>query len=131
VLRQLRIIDRDGLSDLLEQADGALAYAVEALLGLRGWAACYLLVIPMRCRGVVLELKEWGKFRPFKGDVLVACKERPELRRNSKIADLRVGMPLDPSPLPRLLDAELVDMARRGFVLRGIEYMEGCAYAQS
>lgn len=26
------LIDRDGLSDLLEQADGALAYAVEALL---------------------------------------------------------------------------------------------------
>lgn len=27
-----QMIDRDGLSDLLEQADGALAYAVEALL---------------------------------------------------------------------------------------------------
>ncbi len=27
-----RVIDRDDLSDLLEQADGALAFAVEALL---------------------------------------------------------------------------------------------------
>jgi len=32
MLHQAQIIDRDGLSDLLEQADGALAYAVEALL---------------------------------------------------------------------------------------------------
>lgn len=31
-LNRLHLIDRDGLSDLLEQADGALAYAVEALL---------------------------------------------------------------------------------------------------
>lgn len=31
-LHRERVIDRDDLSDLLEQADGALAYAVEALL---------------------------------------------------------------------------------------------------
>lgn len=30
-LHRDRVIDRDDLSDLLEQADGALAYAVEAL----------------------------------------------------------------------------------------------------
>lgn len=32
VLYRGNVIDRDELSDLLEQADGALAYAVEALL---------------------------------------------------------------------------------------------------
>lgn len=31
-LLRAQLIDRDDLSDLLEQADGALAYAVEALL---------------------------------------------------------------------------------------------------
>jgi hypothetical protein len=31
-LHRNNVIDRDGLSDLLEQADGALAYAVEALI---------------------------------------------------------------------------------------------------
>lgn len=31
-LHRAQVIDRDDLSDLLEQADGALAYAVEALL---------------------------------------------------------------------------------------------------
>ncbi|NWC72003.1 hypothetical protein HX873_29310 [Pseudomonas sp. P7758] len=31
-LHRANLIDRDGLSDLLEQADCALAYAVEALL---------------------------------------------------------------------------------------------------
>jgi hypothetical protein len=34
-LHRAQVIDRDDLSDLLEQADGALAYAVEALLGVR------------------------------------------------------------------------------------------------
>ncbi|MGY2226478.1 hypothetical protein ACW9IK_27600 [Pseudomonas gingeri] len=32
MLHQIQVVDRDGLNDLLEQADGALAYAVEALL---------------------------------------------------------------------------------------------------
>ncbi|KAA8697179.1 hypothetical protein [Pseudomonas proteolytica] len=32
LLRRTHLIDSNGLSDLLEQADGALAYAVEALL---------------------------------------------------------------------------------------------------
>jgi predicted metal-dependent hydrolase len=31
-LHRAEVIDRDDLSDLLEQADGALAYAIEALL---------------------------------------------------------------------------------------------------
>lgn len=31
-LNRAQLIDRDGLADLLEQADGALEYAVEALL---------------------------------------------------------------------------------------------------
>ena len=31
-LHRLQLINRDDLSDLLEQADGALAYAVEALI---------------------------------------------------------------------------------------------------
>ncbi|WP_339427923.1 hypothetical protein [Pseudomonas sp. RA_105y_Pfl1_P41] len=31
-LHRTHVIDHNGLSDLLEQADGALAYAVEALL---------------------------------------------------------------------------------------------------
>ncbi|WP_273822672.1 hypothetical protein [Pseudomonas asplenii] len=31
-LHQAQLVDRDGLGDLLEQADGALAYAIEALI---------------------------------------------------------------------------------------------------
>lgn len=44
---------------------------------------------------------------------------------------VEVGMPLDPDPLPPLLDATLAGMAVTGFVLSGIEYIDGCAYAQS
>jgi uncharacterized protein (DUF924 family) len=35
-LHRNQVIDRDDLSDLLEQADGALAYAVEALFDHQG-----------------------------------------------------------------------------------------------
>lgn len=54
-----------------------------------------------------------------------------ELGRSANMARVEVGMPLDPDPLPPLLDATLAGMAVTGFVLSGIEYIEGCAYAQS
>lgn len=47
------------------------------------------------------------------------------------MARVEVGMSLDPDPLPPLLDATLAVMAVTGFVLSGIEYIDGCAYAQS
>ena len=53
------------------------------------------------------------------------------LGRASNVARAVVGMPLDPDPLPPLMDATLAGMAVTGFVLSGIEYIDGCAYAQS
>ncbi|WP_254846337.1 hypothetical protein [Pseudomonas koreensis] len=54
-----------------------------------------------------------------------------ELGRAANVARVDVGMPLDPDPLPPLLDATLAGMAVMGFVLSGIEYIDGCAYALS
>jgi hypothetical protein len=49
-----------------------------------------------------------------------------ELGRAANVARIDVGMPLDPDPLPPLLDATLAGMAVMGFVLSGIEYIDGC-----
>ena len=54
-----------------------------------------------------------------------------QLGRATNMARIEVGVPLDHDPLPPLLDATLAGMAVTGFVLTGIEYIDGCAYAQS
>lgn len=86
---------------------------------------------PMRCKGVALDLKERRRYPAIKGNVLVNAEVSAELGRCSNVARVVKGLPLDPDPLPRLLDATLAGMAPLGFVLSGIEYIDGCAYAQS
>ncbi|WP_454238126.1 hypothetical protein [Pseudomonas sp. AP3_22 TE3818] len=54
-----------------------------------------------------------------------------ELGRSANAARVQVGMPKEPDPLPPLLDATLAGMAVTGFVLSGIEYIDGCTDAQS
>ena len=85
----------------------------------------------MRCKGVALTPNERRRYPAIKGDVLVAPETNTELGRCSNVARVSKGMPLAPDPLPRLLDVTLSGMAPTGFVLSGIEYVEGCAYAQS
>ena len=91
----------------------------------------HLLVTPMRHKGVALDTKERRLRPPIKGDVRVKCQVNTELGRSSNVARIVMGMPLDPELLPKLLDATLAGMAPLGFVLSGIEYVDGCAYAQS
>ena len=62
---------------------------------------------------------------------MVNSENSSELGRSANVGRIDVGMPKDPDPLPRLLDATLAGMAVTGFVLSGIEYIDGCAYAQS
>jgi hypothetical protein len=91
----------------------------------------YMLVTPMRCRGVPLSPQERRRYTAIQGNVMVNSENNVELGRCANVARVNVGMPLDPDPLPRLLDATLAGMAVTGFVLSGIEYIDGCAYAQS
>lgn len=91
----------------------------------------HMLVTPMRCRGVPLTVKERGRYPAIKGNVMVNSENNVELGRSANVARVDVGMPLDPDPLPRLLDATLSGMAVTGCVLNGIEYIDGCAFAQS
>lgn len=90
-----------------------------------------MLVTPIRCKGVALDPQERRRYPAVKGDVLVAPATSNELGRSSNVARVSKGMPLEPDPLPQLLDACLSGMAPTGFVLSGIEYIDGCAYAQS
>lgn len=91
----------------------------------------HMLVTPMRRLGVALDPKERRRYTAIKGNVMVNAGISAELGRSSNIARVEVGMPLEPDPLPQLLDAALSGMAVTGFVLSGIEYIDGCAYAQS
>ncbi|WP_093542971.1 hypothetical protein [Pseudomonas sp. OV546] len=91
----------------------------------------HMLVTPMRCRGVPLTPSERRRYPAIKGNVMVNSENNSELGRSANVARLNVGMPLEPDPLPQLLDATLSGMAVTGFVLSGIEYIDGCAYAQS
>lgn len=91
----------------------------------------HMLVTPMRCQGVAFSLQERRRYRAIRGNVMVNSENSTELGRSANVARIDVGMPLDPDPLPRLLDATLGGMAVTGFVLSGIEYIDGCAYAQS
>ncbi|VVN93329.1 hypothetical protein [Pseudomonas fluorescens] len=90
-----------------------------------------VLVTPMRRFGVALDKQERRRFQSIRGDVLVAAEVSTELGRSSNVARVAPSMPLAPEALPRLLDATLAGMAPTGFVLSGIEYIDGCAYAQS
>lgn len=90
-----------------------------------------LLVTPMRLRGVALNPKERRRYPAIRGNVMVNSAVCHELGRAANVARVKVRMPLDPDPLPPLLDATLAGMAPTGFVLSGIEYIDGCAYAQS
>lgn len=91
----------------------------------------FLLVTPMRVKGVALDPQERRRYRAIRGDVRVLAEMNDHLGRSSNVACLLGAMPLDPEHLPRLLDATLAGMAPTGFVLSGIEVVDGCAYAQS
>lgn len=91
----------------------------------------HMLVTPMRCRGIALTVQERGRYKAIRGNVMVSSENSVDLGRSANVARIELGMPLDPEPIPRLLDATLAGMAVTGFVLSGIEYIDGCAYAQS
>jgi hypothetical protein len=91
----------------------------------------HMQITPMRCKGVALSSLERRRYPAIKGNVLVNAQLSSELGRSSNVARVSKGLPLEPDPLPLLLDATLAGMAPTGFVLSGIEYVDGCAYAQS
>lgn len=90
-----------------------------------------VLVTPMRLHGIALDARERRRYPAIRGNVMVNSTMCSGRGRAANVARVEVGMPLDTDPLPPLLDATLAGMAVTGFVLSGIEYIDGCAYAQS
>lgn len=91
----------------------------------------HVLVTPTRLRGVALDPRQRRHYPAIRGNVMVNSTQCAELGRAANVARVDVGMPRDPDPLPPLLDATLAGMSVTGFVLRGIEYIDDCAFAQS
>ncbi|KIY16889.1 hypothetical protein [Pseudomonas amygdali] len=90
-----------------------------------------VMIVPMRRKGVALERTERDRYEAIIGNVIVRSTHSENLGRYSTIAWIDVGMPKDEKPLQQLMDVTLATMAHNGFVLSGIEYVDGCAYAQS
>jgi len=67
----------------------------------------------------------------IEGDVSVRCEADTGMGRSGNVSKLINSMPLDPELLPQLIDATLSTLVSNGFVLSCIEYIDGCAYAQS
>lgn len=90
-----------------------------------------VLVVPMRRKGVALGPRERDRFEAILGNVIVRSVHCDHFGRHANVAWLDAGMPKEAQRLPELLDVTLATMAHNGFVLSGIEYIDGCAYAQS
>lgn len=90
-----------------------------------------MLVTPMRRDGVALTPEERGRYNAIRGDVRVGPEQRVELGRSTTVARLYDGLTTKTEGLPQLFDVTLVVMAESGFVLSGIEFINGRAYAQS
>lgn len=88
-------------------------------------------VIPLRLRGIELTMDERRSYHPHRGDVRVACVMDRRLGRATNVAQLYPGNKRDASHLPALYDARLTGMSTTGYVLSGIEFIDGCAFAQS
>jgi hypothetical protein len=94
--------------------------------------AMYFLITKMRERGVARSWPEIRRDAGIRADINICNEMCQLLNRDSEIARLRPqSMPLDPVPLPPLLDARLSGMATNAFTLSGLEEVDGVLYAQS
>lgn len=91
----------------------------------------YFLITRMRERGVAIPWKKIHTTEPIRGDINVNNERCALMNRTSDIATVRPPMPLDPEPLPPLIDAFMSGMATNAFTLSGLEEVDGCLYAQS
>jgi hypothetical protein len=72
----------------------------------------------MRSRGIALDPKARRQYPAIRGNVMVNSSVCNELGRAANVARVDVGMPLDPDPLPPLLEATLA-----GMPLLGLSYL--------
>lgn len=90
----------------------------------------YFLITPLRERGRPRDKNELKRASPTAGDLRIEHQPCKEMGRPARVAFVNSATP-DYEPLPRLYDAEVHSMAPNGFVVTGIEIIDGVAYGQS
>ena len=70
-----------------------------------------VVVTPMRLRGVALDAKGRRRYPAIRGNVMVNSNMCSELGRAANVTRVEVGTPLDPDPLPPMLDATVAGMS--------------------
>jgi hypothetical protein len=90
-----------------------------------------LKVTPRLRRGKELSQQEVQRAEPVYGDMVVVQVLSERLNRYSNVARFQVSGVSDVQPIPELHDAMLSWMGPNGFVLAGVEIIDGVAYAQS
>ena len=90
-----------------------------------------VLATPMRERGWARAQRDIQTSAPVQGDLIVAQSKPAIFGRYSNGASFHRASNNEALLLPALHDAVLTAMGTNGFVLTGVEVVEGLAYAQS
>ena len=90
-----------------------------------------VLATPMRNCGKALSQIAIHSAVPVRGDLIVVQEKSEAFGRYSNVARFHMAGSSDPQPMPPLHDAVLSWMGPNGFVLTGIEDIDGVTYAQS
>jgi hypothetical protein len=86
---------------------------------------------PKRDRGRARSDREMQTAQSVAGDLIIVQQQSQLLGRFSSVASFHKTGPRDIDPLPPLHDVVLSWMGPNGFVLSGIEEIDGVTYAQS
>lgn len=85
----------------------------------------------MRLRGRARPKQDIERADPVRGDMLISQQQSEVFGRYANIASFHRSGSADPEQLPPLHDVVISHMGPLGFVLTGIEVVDGVAYAQS
>ncbi len=89
-----------------------------------------VLVIPMRHLGKARPKREIETAEPARGDLIVGEEKSDTFSRYSNIARFQLSGASDQQPLPPLHNAALSWLGPNGFVLTGIDLVDGVTYTQ-
>jgi hypothetical protein len=91
----------------------------------------HMLVTRRRHLGVALEPKNLRGAEALRVGVEVMDEMVECLHRQSRVAKVRGAWPNEAPPFPMLMDVTLSAMGPTGFILSGVEEVDGALYAQS
>ena len=87
------------------------------------------LITPMRHRGKALEQREIQAAAPC--DLVIGQQRSEVLNRTASVASIHSTGAADAAPLLPLHEAVVAWMGTNGFVVSGVELVDGVCYAQS